>query len=465
MAGISVGGLTSGIDYDSLVQGLLRVQRIPLDRLAAQKSTLGNKNATYTDLIGMVNRLKSAAEALRSEAGFTAKTATVSDPGIVTVNATASATTGNYSLVVHERALEHSLVSGNGLASTEDTVAAGAGRFTFKIGETGAEHSVDVDETLTLEAFKNALNALEDENGNRLLRAVIVNEGFGDTPNRLVLSGLETGAGQTVIVTEDDTALGFPVNDVLLASDLHLQKPQDARMELNGLTVYRSGNTVTDLIPGVSLSLHKADPDTAVSIQVENDRESVKGKVRELLDAYNETVGFIRARDTYSTADQNRGVLYAEGTTRSLVQRIAGIATAGVEGLPEEMRSLSQLGVKTTRDGTLSLDEGVLDQALKSDPDKVMNVFLRGTGADGVAEQLYQVAHQATRAGDGLLTRRQDGFTSVTRDLDRRIEAQEGMLKRYEVRLRAEFAALESLITSLQGNVAHLPTEILSYRK
>jgi flagellar hook-associated protein 2 len=212
----------------------------------------------------------------------------------------------------------------------------------------------------------------------------------------------------------------------------------------------------------VTLSLHKADPDTAVSIQVDNDRESVKGKVREVLDAYNETVEFIRARDTYNTADQTRGVLYAEGTTRSLVQRIAGIATAGVEGLPEEMRSLSQLGVKTDRDGTLSLDESVLDQALQSDPDKVMNVFLQGSGSGGVAEQLYQVAHQATRAGDGLLTRRQDGFASVTRDLDRRIEAQERMLERYEVRLRAEFAALESLITSLQGNVAHLPTEILS---
>jgi len=50
MATLTVSGLSSGIDYDNLIQQLLEVERIPVQRLERQKTTFEQKGAAYTDL-------------------------------------------------------------------------------------------------------------------------------------------------------------------------------------------------------------------------------------------------------------------------------------------------------------------------------------------------------------------------------------------------------------------------------
>ena len=101
------------------------------------------------------------------------------------------------------------------------------------------------------------------------------------------------------------------MNDTDLTSDLHLQAPQDAEIVMDGLTVYRSSNTVTDLAPGVSLFLHKADPATPVTLQVSEDREAVQESVQALVDSYNDVINFIHSRNEYDTEDNEADPLFA----------------------------------------------------------------------------------------------------------------------------------------------------------
>jgi flagellar hook-associated protein 2 len=446
MATLNVSGVSSGIDYDSLIRQLLEVERIPINRIESRKSGLEQKNAAYTDLSTKLEALESAADALRLSTSFGGKETTVSDETIVTTNVSSSAITGNYGMVVNQLALAHKLKAGVGLASADATVASGIGQFTFKIGDSGSEYSVDVDASMTLDEFKTAINGLDAG-----IKAVIINDGTDTDPYQLVLSTVETGADNKIIITQDDTNLGFPVNDTDLSSDLHLQDPQDAEINLDGLTVYRSSNTVTDLIPGVSLFIHKADPETSVTVQVSEDRESIRESIEALINSYNDVIGFITSRNNYDTEENEADPLFGEGTVRSIERRLSQIISTGVEGLPMDMKALSQIGVSTEQDGTLSLDFGQLQDALDENLEGVTNLFVKGDSTDGVAEQLYQLAQGTTRSGDGDLAIRMDGLQDRIKELNEEIEGQEAALERLEQRLWARFAALDNLIASLNS--------------
>lgn len=446
MATLTVSGIASGIDYESLIQQLLEVDRVPVHRLERKKTAYEQKSAAYTDLSNKLEALESAADALRASAGFGGKEAAVSDEKIFTANVSSAAATGNYSITVNRLALAHKLKGASGLASADAAVAAGSGQFTFKLGDDGTEQTVDIDAGMTLQEFKNAINDLDAG-----IHAVIINDGTDTDPYQLILSSDETGADNKIIVTRDDTNLGLPVNDTDLTSAQHLQAPQDAEIVMDGLTVYRSGNTVTDLVPGASLFLQKADPTETVTLQVSEDREAVRESIEELVKSYNDVIQFINSRSNYDTEKNKADPLFGEGTVRSIERGMGRIVSTGVGGLPSDMKALSQIGITTERDGTLSLDEGKLQDALDENLEGVTNLFVNGESSEGVAEQLYQLANTATRSGDGYLAVRMDGLQDRVRAIDSKIELQEAMLDRMEERLRARFAALENLIGSIQS--------------
>lgn len=446
MSTFTISGLTSGIDTDSLIRQLLQIERIPLTKLENKKSAAEQKQAAYSDLASKIEALKNAADKLRFSSGFQEKTATVSDKTILTATPGDSATTGSMSLVVSQLALVHRLISGAGLSGTTAAISSGSGQFTFKVGESGTEYTVDVEAGMTLEEFKNAINGL-----GAGVTAAILSDGIGETPYRLILSTEKTGAAQTIIVTQDDTNLGFPVNDTSLSSALHIQKPQDAILQIGTLSVRRSSNTVTDLIPGLTLFLHKADPTETVTVTVERDLDTVRSQIEDLVEAYNDVVNFVNARSKYDTQKHKGDPLWGESTVRSLLRRLGQIVSSRVEGLPEDLRSLAQLGVSTQRDGTLSLDSVKLQKALQDNFEGVRDLFLQNDSTSGIAKQFYQLAYGAIRTGDGELSVRTDGLRKQIRSLDSKIQDQEAYLERYETRLQAQFAALESLLASFQS--------------
>ena len=94
---------------------------------------------------------------------------------------------------------------------------------------------------------------------------------------------------------------------------------------------------------------------------------------------------------------------------------------------------------------------GKLEDALDENLEGVTNLFVKGESTEGVAEQFYQLALGATRSADGDLAIRMDGLKDRVRELNAKIELQEAALERLEERLRARFAALENLISSLQS--------------
>ena len=68
---------------------------------------------------------------------------------------------------------------------------------------------------------------------------------------------------------------------------------------MDGVTVTSSDNTVTGVIPGVTLNLLKADVDTTVTLNTDRDIDKIMEKISAFVDAYNEVKTYIQQQQSY----------------------------------------------------------------------------------------------------------------------------------------------------------------------
>ena len=103
-AGISFGGLASGLDTKAIISALVSIERRPISALETKKSSLGKQKSLYGDLRGLLDKLETAAKALKTTDDFLKMKAASSDENVATVQASNNAEPGTYSVRVVELA-------------------------------------------------------------------------------------------------------------------------------------------------------------------------------------------------------------------------------------------------------------------------------------------------------------------------------------------------------------------------
>lgn len=205
MATVSFGGLGNGIDFGQVVTELVKIQRLPIDKLNEKKTVLQSKLADLGSLGAKLLAVQGAADALRLASSFDRTSATVSDEEVLSLSSSSTAVQGNYRVQVTQLATAHQITNKAAKAvasSTADIVAGTSAVVSFRVG-TGAEQTVTLGDSGTLEDLRTAINDL-----GAGVTASIVNSGTAQAPAyRLVLTGTSTGAANTISITADGTAL------------------------------------------------------------------------------------------------------------------------------------------------------------------------------------------------------------------------------------------------------------------
>ncbi|MCC6443738.1 MAG: flagellar filament capping protein FliD [Armatimonadetes bacterium] len=187
-----------------------------------------------------------------------------------------------------------------------------------------------------------------------------------------------TGA-DTPVLTDDRnilTGLGVLKNDAAN----QLTAAQDALFTVDGLWASKSSNTVSDLIPGVTLTLLAADaanPKTA-TLSFERDVAGIKSAVNNFVDSYNTAIGFIKDQFTFDSETMENGVLFGDYTLQGIQTDLVEAVSETVDGLPASMSMLSQAGITLDQNNRLVVNDAKLTQALNTDPNGVMELFRTG---------------------------------------------------------------------------------------
>ena len=208
MAGISVNGLISGLNTDQIISETMAAERQPEQILQQEQATYQAKIAALLQLQTNLGSFQSSLQDLNSPDQFNTKQASVTNTTagnqVLTASASSTAALGSYSVEVDQLAQAGALASQGWADPNTTPIASGSGSFKFKVGSGGALTSIAVNQTMTLQGLRDAINT-----ANAGVTASIINNGSGANPYRLVLTATSAGSANAVQITQNDTNLDF----------------------------------------------------------------------------------------------------------------------------------------------------------------------------------------------------------------------------------------------------------------
>lgn len=187
LSGITLSGLSSGIDTDGLIQRLLQVEAIPIQRLKLQEAQLNNRSSVLQQLRGQMSTLSTNAAGLSNAAAFNPISALSSDAAVATISASSNASAGTYQIAVSALARANKISSA---PQADPTSALGqAGKFLVN----GVGVDVAASDSLTAIAQKIT-------NANAGVTASVIDGGSGNA--YLTLTASFTGASSKIQVAD-----------------------------------------------------------------------------------------------------------------------------------------------------------------------------------------------------------------------------------------------------------------------
>ncbi|HEY2405602.1 MAG TPA: flagellar filament capping protein FliD [Polyangiaceae bacterium] len=437
---LSLSGLGSGIDTQSLIQGLVQVESQPMQALQTKQQNTQAAVSTLSNISTALSTLQTAVNALTTATGVGSNTATSSSSAIA-VSTTGAASPGAYSLSVTQLAQEQRTYSNTfGSASTALNQS---GSLTLQVGS-GSTAVVNIDASDTLDQVASKINGA----GLRVSASVF----FDGNQYRLQIRGLDTGKDNAVSIAQSGVSFGFddPKNTV--------QSAQNSIVQLDGFNVERSTNQVVGAIPGVTLAL-TAKTDSPVNIQVASDPHGLETKLQAVVTAYNSIVSQIQAskgtlttNPDGTTTSSGNPVLAGDFALSSIRNRLSD--TLGAQFSTGQYTTLGSIGLALQRDGTLSLDTDKLETVLTNDPTSVTKLLAGQTDGSGAMSALSSAIDMYTQTGTGLLVQEQDDMTSSITDLGNRISTEQERLNTYQTLLTAQFTAMDTLVTGNNSNLS-----------
>jgi flagellar hook-associated protein 2 len=457
MAGLSSPGLGSGLDINSLVSQLVAAEKAP-----AQAQITRSQTATATT-ISALGQLKGALAAfntslapLKAIESFSTRSATASDPKIFTASASTVASEGSYDIQVDSLASAHQLTSDPFLGGASQLVGTG----TLTIGSGNKSFQISVDGTHnTLAQIRDAINA---STGNtNLVRATIVNAADGA---HLVLSATATGAAAAITVAQaggDGGLARLVYNPLATTNYAEQRKAADSVVFIAGFEHHSATNTVTEAIEGVSITLLDAKPGEIFTLTVANDGNATTGRIKNFVDQYNALAKTVGALRSYDATSKKAGPLLGDAMLRGIESELRNKLTDTVSGVTGPFKSLASIGITTQKDGTLKLDADKLSAAMKSNYDGVAELF---SSANGLGTRLSDALAPRLNT-DSELDKRSKALDQKVITLQKSQAALETRMVKVEARYRAQFTALDSLLSKMQNESAFLTQQLTSISK
>lgn len=222
-------------------------------------------------------------------------------------------------------------------------------------------------------------------------------------------------------------------------------------------SITSSSNTVSDALPGVTLNLLKADPDTPVTVTVGGDVSTLSNKVLAMVNSVNDALKFIKDNSQYDQKTGASGYLLGNNVARRLQQEIFTAMSAPLGS----STSMGAIGITVKEDGTFAFDQSKFSAEYAKNPEAVAKLFVEGgtegpnTGNNpGVMERMQKMAAKATNIVDGTITVAIKGEQSTINDLQKQIEKWDLRLQQRRDIMTRQFAAMDSAVANFrsQGN-------------
>ena len=382
----------SGLNVTQIVDSLVQAETAPIENRI--QNQIDEKNAAisaYGVLAGELGKLKDFASSSKGSTAFTVSSNNSAVGVSVTDPTKAKAFNANISVssLASSQTLEFS-----GFSSK--TAAINTGSINIDFGTWGSSNfsvnSAKASQTIQVNSANNNLSSLADSlNAISGVNAAVTDKGDG-TFSLIVNS--DTGAKNAIrlTVTEATGDAGLAQFDTTSTnSSKQVVAAADASINLNGVNITRSTNVVSDLFDGYEFRLN-ATTTTTATVQSNIDSNVAYSKTKEFVDMFNGVYSTLNALTKRGTDGEESGALSRDLTANTIKRKLRSLVASELPGFGTSGRYLSELGIRTERDGSLSLTETDFKKAFEREP-ILFDVMLNSMASSD--NPLIKVTHES----------------------------------------------------------------------
>jgi len=377
----------AGFDTTAAVDGLLAFHKLGISKAEDKKTAETNKQDAFVAINSAMLALKSTAVGMADSTSFfsygaslSSSSASVPASSLLDVSGSNNVSSGQHSIVVQQIAQAQRLSSS---VAVKDSVGAAVSSDSISLGLSGSFQigtaSVVVSAADSLQAIASNINQQNKGASATGVSASIIKVSANDY--RMILTADATGAtGFTltgVALDSTGTLASLQLGSTGQANARQvLQTAQDAQVSIDGLSITRSNNTISDALTGVTLSLKQADPTTTVQMNIAVDTVALRANVQSFVDAYNQVQNLVNEQFKFDSATGATGILAGEGVLTSIQSTLSNSLLQSVPGLANDRNSMVMIGVEPDERGQLMINDTRFSNFLNNDPAAIRDVFV-----------------------------------------------------------------------------------------
>lgn len=495
VSSINFLGSYSGID-SATVDSLIEAESGKLVQYTNKQTSITAEKNAWKDINTRLDSLFTKLGTLEEDKTFQSKTATSSDISKVAITATTDAVASNYSIAVNRVATSTQVTSGvipSAEGKTFKDPLELTGTFTI-INQENVGPEVDGKPTTggfkieiaaedSLKDIVGKINEVSKESG---IQAKIVD-------NRIVMTDSKMGertmtfdgsvTDENGITTDTDIveALGFGISD----PDKVVKTGQSAELTVDGITMTRNTNSITDAIEGLTIDL-KGITETSkpVTIGIKEDTDTTVKAFQSFVDQYNSTLTFIDEQLDVGdpSAEKNKtGALVGDSSLIRLQSSLRSLMTQTVDSGNPAYKNLEAVGISVDRYGAATLDSAKLKNALADDPAAVKKMLFQTKttetpGVDengtpttvttekvsGMAQNMRSLVDSFISEKTGIIATKTTTFDQEIKDINKSITSFNERLEKKRANYIAMFTRLDTAMMQAESQMAYLASQFSS---
>ncbi|WP_394188495.1 flagellar hook-associated protein 2 [Paenisporosarcina quisquiliarum] len=492
-----ITGLASGLDTETMIKDMMKVQRMPIDKILQKKQYMEWQRDDYRTVNRQLFDFKNLiSDSINREATYIQKTVTSSDPNSVKVRNIISTEDFTGSIKVDQLATQANMRStvSNNISDTSKTLTeifgiSGEQKFSIQTlisnsnGTTSLGTAVELKFDPATTSLDKVLSEISSKTG--------VSAFYDSFTGRFALTADESGnnASGNEIVLNDISgtfltgSLKLSVNNWEAANIGYGTEGKNAKFSINGLATERAGNTFQ--ISGYEVSLFQTTS-ANVTFTSSTDTQAVLDKVVKFVDEYNKLIEGLNKnirqknyRDFQPLSTEQKkdlsdkeielweekaksGTLRNDSIISSTLNTMRSILNQSVTTSTGSVR-LNDIGISTSNNysenGKLIIDEGKLRAAISDNPNKIYELF--STETTGLGEKLVKEINESRdkivkKAGTDSSVNNSFSLGRTLNGFDSQITRFEARLQMVETRYYRQFGAMEAAIQRANQQSAYL---------
>jgi len=432
----------SGIDVQSTVDAILEIDAAPEEQLQQQVTNLNTQTSALQSIQSDLTAFQTSLNALTDFTGdFGALSVSSSNNDVVSATAANGTATGTHTITVSHLATTSADYSAS---FSSGTTQLPTGSFELQVGA-NAPVTIPVasaDSTDTLSGLATYINKQ-----NLGVTASVITDSSG---SRLALVSQTSGAAGQITISNDTTGTngdGMGFTDAV--------NGQDASLTVDGIPIDSASNTVTGVIPGVTLTL-SGQSSTPVTLQISPNLTPIANDINNFVSSWNTLIQAINTGIQYNSSTGTAGTLEGDTSVDFVQQELLSSLTSSISGNNGAV-NLQSIGISLQDNGTLSVNSTTLNTALQNNFSAVQNLF---QSTSGVGQALQTTIDSVSNPVTGPMAVDMNGISSEITDLKSQISDFQTQLQNTQTQLLAEYTQINTTLEQLPETLASINSQL-----